>query len=310
MGRNAVKKKIWVIWLSACFLGMGCGDGSSDADDEKNEENVQPDNGSHSGDVNTDEGTQSGNNQGDGSDNPGGNNPGGSSDNPGGNNPGGSSDNPGGQTTAVQGMKCGDGECDPSMVCIKGVCVARNNTVASKGTPCKESTFVESCDGNAVVYCGQTVDEAGETVWQVEVTECGDAKCALKARANFGFCVIDEPRCTKETAGQMTYCSIIKDMEGNPVVGGTSYVYYYDCDQATDGNYYAFRDVNNRSEECLAGCLENACSSTDEKCTLGSYDDHCEGRVHYYCSSEGTVERMNCDDYGVDCITGEEMCAW
>ena len=310
-----MKKKIWVIWLSACFLGFGCGDGGSDAEVEKNEENVQPDDGSHSGNENTgSEGTQGGNNQGGSSDNQGGSsdNQGGSSDNQGGSsdNQGGSSDNQGDQTAAVQGMKCGDGECDPSMVCIKGVCVARNNTAASKGAPCKESTFVESCDNNAVVYCGQTVDEAGETVWQIEVSDCGDAKCALKARANFGFCVIDEPRCTKETAGQMTYCSIIKDMEGNPVVGGTSYVYYYDCDQATDGNYYAFRDVNSRSEECPAGCLENACSSTDEKCTPGSYDDHCEGRVHYYCSSEGTVERMNCDDYGVDCITGEEMCAW
>ena len=216
----------------------------------------------------------------------------------------------GGQMVVVEGMACGSGVCDVGSVCIKGACVARTNTVDLEGTKCNETTFVESCDGNSVVYCAQTVDGEGKTVWQVAVSDCGSAKCALRARANFGFCVVDEPRCTAETAGRMTYCSIVKDQDGNPVTGGMSYVYYYDCDQATDGKYYAFRDVNNRSDECPAGCLGDVCSSTGERCQQATYPERCEGAVHYYCSSDGTEERFDCADYGTTCVVGEDMCVW
>ena len=283
-----MKKIILLCGLCLCFFVPACGDG---------------DNGTHDAMNNGGNGGESGN----GGENGGGENGGG--ENGGGEN-GENGENGGDPVISVEGMTCGSGVCEANAVCIQGICVARNNKVSLEGKPCQESTFVESCDGNAVVYCGQTVDDAGKTVWQVAVSDCGSAKCALRAKANFGFCVVDEPRCTATTAGRMTYCRILDDLDGNPVTGGLSYVYYYDCDQATDGQYYAFRDVNNKSDECLAGCLGDACSSTGERCTQETYNNRCDGTVRYYCSDDGTEERMECADYGTTCVETEELCDW
>ena len=296
-----MKRFLWLVGL--CVWFSGCGDGETggandDGNHSGNGGNSASENNENTGEVENG-GTENGGTENGGTENGGTENGGSENGHEG-----------GGQSVAVEGMPCGSGVCDVGSVCIKGACVARNNTVELEGTKCNETTFAESCDGNSVVYCGQTVDAEGNTVWQVAVSDCGSAKCALRARANFGFCVVDEPRCTKETAGRMTYCRLEQDLEGNTVTGGTSFIYYYDCDQATDGHYYAFRDMNNRSDECPAGCLGDACSSTGERCQQATYPERCEGTVHYYCSKEGTEERFECADYGTTCVEGEDLCAW
>lgn len=194
------------------------------------------------------------------------------------------------------GSSCGASVCLAGELCLNGQCVQRDNKAVA-GQPCNAQTFVESCDGNQLVYC--YCDESGTC--QTEVAACGTSEtCALMADKNLGMCAIADAKCAQP--GTFTRCF---DLEG-----GVSYVEYYTCAQAVDGKYYPFRD-GIRTADCIGACVDSyRCNLNDEDCG-SDFSETCEGDIVTYCS-EGKVFRMNCGDYGTTCVMsgGKADCAW
>ena len=202
---------------------------------------------------------------------------------------------------------CGSAYCSGSQYCDAKTqkCVDRS-TQAVEGIACTAEGLIENCVGGKLVYCDSNDKET-------RVTDCAadNSVCALKRDENFGICVKPNERCNAQTVGTVNVC------HDSEVVGGTSYLEEFDCARATDGNYYMFRTW--KTTDCVGTCIdETQCSVSEETCDTSTFKDRCDGDVLVYCASAGdgkptVVNRTNCADYGISCISDEASgadCDW
>ena len=204
-----------------------------------------------------------------------------------------------GQTQTGNPRTCGSETCTGNQLCLNNHCVDRNQRAVA-GETCTKETFLESCDGNQLVYCSCT-----DTACVTEVADCESDTCALHASRNYAFCVKPDNKCTSASAGEMTYCYL-------PAGFINAYLEKFECAMATDGKYYPFR-LEHETIDCVGTCLDNySCNLNDEPCDPATFESKCENDIAVMCSDEHTVYRLNCQDYEVGCIMGDEgaTCNW
>ena len=199
-------------------------------------------------------------------------------------------------TPGGEGAICGASVCEAGELCMNGQCFKRDNK-AVEGVACNAQSFVESCDGNSLVYCD--CDESGNCLTAVAPCSSGET-CALMADKNFGMCAISDAKCAQ--SGVFTRCF--------DLIGGISYIEYYACALATDGRYYPFRD-GIETADCIGACVDSYRCNLNEEVCGDSFVESCEGNIMTYCA-DGKVFRMNCEDYGTTCVMdgGTADCAW
>ena len=247
------------------LFGFGCGDDNSNTNDHSNSSNTQTD----TGDTGTTE------------------------------DPGHTGTSDPGQTQTGQPRACGSETCTGNQLCLNNHCVDRNHK-ATSGDPCTKETFLESCDGNQLVYCSCTDDGC-----VTDVTDCESDTCALHAGRNYAFCVKPDDKCTSTAVGEMTYCY-------QPAGLINAYLEKFECAMATDGKYYPFR-LNHETTDCVGACIDNySCNLNDESCDPAIFESRCENDIAVMCSDQNTIYKLNCRDYEVGCIIGDEgaTCNW
>jgi len=216
----------------------------------------------------------------------------------------------------LQGAECGNSVCKATEVCINKACKDRSTeTSYSLNGMCNPNTFVERCVGNKVVYCATDNDQTtGDTVTLIREADCSETEgysCHVKAEGNYAFCAKQEPACTGETAGRMSYCRIEKTVDGEIYAGAVSYEAYYDCEPDTKGEFIAFMDENLETADCTGVCLnEYVCESVTQN--TGCKQNTCRGNILNYCYEDGSSYSMNCEDHGTTCIEkdGTADCDW
>lgn len=206
---------------------------------------------------------------------------------------------PSDDTTQTEGRVCGSETCTGDQLCQSNHCVDRNPH-GIVGQTCNKETFQEYCDNNQVVFCS-----CGGLECLTEVSDCGSDICAQHATRNYAFCVKPDDKCTAATAGEMTFCYLL---QGNI----NAYLEFFDCAIATDGKYYPFRN-NHETTDCIGACIDDySCNLNDESCDPETFQSRCEGDIAVMCSDMNTVYRMNCGDYGIGCMMGDDgaTCEW
>ncbi len=199
--------------------------------------------------------------------------------------------------------QCGTTKCTGNQLCQNGQCVERNSAMVA-GKPCDPKTFLESCEGDSLVYC--YVDPEGVSDPVTAVTKCENgAKCALRIDKNFGICVREDPAC--KAPGTFTFCF-------DQGVGAVSYLDYRECAMATDGKYYPFR-MEFESTDCIGSCIDAyTCDEVDnlKSCTYGTSQSYCDGTTVVYCGDDSKYHHMACSDYDIGCVNTAEGadCDW
>ncbi len=209
-------------------------------------------------------------------------------------------------------LTCGNTVCTPGQLCQNGTtCLDRTAKASAEGAPCDPATFLESCDGNTLVYC--KTDPAGEEEPLITAFPCGEAHCALRFNKNFGTCFAKEDiNCNEKTAGEFTYC-YQEDIS-------TFFVEITACTVGADGYYYAFRD-DMETVDCVGSCLDTySCNRADEIRTCASEGYHCEENISIACAPGNTpgileYSATNCLDYskycpGIKCLPESGECDW
>ena len=319
MKKHGVK---WILCLGAALLAFGCSDDSSSDDNDKptgctatvcsgdslivcNADGTTTtqtcDNGcdattnqckAASDNDNNDQGgnDQGGNDQ--GGDDQGGNDQGG-------NDQGGSDQGGNDQGGNDQGGAVVDGNLLP-------VPSSQNNT---KGAKC-DSTFVEHCDGDTVVYC--VADEDDElTVDRINCAE-GSMQCAARQIGsgddayNFANCY---ESCTKE--GDKSHICSTDEYAAELLVDGV-------CLNTSKG-LLLMEDLDGSAAYCGNVCQNHTCE-TNKACGSISYEGSCNGDILTFCDMtyiddedeevEDVLHVIDCEYYGMTCqvIEGYSTC--
>ncbi len=209
-------------------------------------------------------------------------------------------------TEILPDRTCGSTKCTGTQLCLNNVCVERNNK-AVENIECNPKTFVESCDGNKLVYCYDDPQDEDPAV--THVADCSEdgsnSTCALMMDKNLGNCISQDEKCNAETTGNFTLCF---DMEYT-----TSYMETRVCALATDGKYYPFRD-DWEEIDCIGVCVDKYTCNTEKGNTYVCTEPNtqfCDGNIIVYCYEDKSSYAMNCADTGATCdATVEGGCAY
>ena len=211
-------------------------------------------------------------------------------------------------TKEKHALVCGNTTCTENQLCRNNTCVNRNARASQAGDPCDPNTFLESCDGNTLVYCKTDSAENGGT--RVEATPCSENEiCALQFNRNLGYCAREDVNCNANTAGTFPIC--YDSLEQH-------YVELNDCALAGDGYYYAFR-TEMETVDCLGACVDGySCDRKDEPRACAREGFHCEGSVSVECVRDNSKLQYistNCADYaemcsGIACLPETGECDW
>lgn len=175
---------------------------------------------------------------------------------------------------------------------IVQVPAGQNNTV---GAACNYETFVESCDGNKVVYCGEN-ESGASTVISVEC----EASCVLTEASGLNFATCSEwltEVCPKE--GDKKYqCDVDED--------GVLGQFELKCQKWSDGKLHWYAINDKACTECsdtANGCIQKTCTASDTKCSDDFTGQMCFDNMLYTLMCEYVDEDAMCDDEdGVYCL--------
>ena len=207
-------------------------------------------------------------------------------------------------------LNCGSSVCNEGQMCKNGAtCTDRLAKASQADSTCDPETFLDSCDGNTLVYCKK--DTSSEHDHRVIALPCGEGfQCALKFEQNFGFCAKSDVNCNEKTAGDFPICHETTNLH---------YLEIMKCALAADGYYYPFRDEN-ETIDCIGTCTDAySCDTqnTDRPCATEGV--HCEGDISVICGPDDTgslqSSTINCADYtlscpGITCLTSTGDCDW
>ncbi len=164
-------------------------------------------------------------------------------------------------------MTCPNG-CDGNGCKIIG-------TGGTSGTTCNNSSYIESCSGNTVLYCPQSTSK-------VAAITCpsGTATCDVIMNSGYADCFSESSKCTSVGATKQ-HCS-------------DGYITNYVCSVSAKGELYwapvSIEPCDNGNGYCTA---EGTCH-TAQTCGT-SYTESCTDNLLMYCSND-YVSSLTCSD--------------
>ena len=176
---------------------------------------------------------------------------------------------------------------------IVQVPAGQNNTV---GAACNYETFVESCDGNKVIYCGESED--GSEV--VKVLACQSACIITEAgKLNYADCAEKYTEvCSAE--GQVEYSC---ETDLYDILGLVT----YKCQKWSDGKLHWSAVESEYCSSCTEsanGCVKTTCTGDSSACTDDVQGQMCIDGMLFtvVCDMYDDEAMCDTDEYGVYCL--------